>query len=62
MQGFTMAAILTFLRYVGSSGRLFVGSTMSRVTSNIGLYYRAENTDITLTSNVGVATRYLCWK
>jgi len=44
-----MAAILTFLRYVGSSG-LIVGLTMSRVTSNIGHYYRAENTDIALTS------------
>src|SRR6218665_3393784 len=29
---------------------LFLGSTISRVTSNIGRYYKTDNTDITLTS------------
>src|SRR6218665_3889592 len=39
---------------------LFVGSTMSRFTSNIEPYDRPEYTDITLTTNAGVVTQFLC--
>jgi len=52
MQRITMAAIFTFLRYVGSS-ELIRGSTLSSVTSNLERYYRPSNTELSLTSEVG---------